>query len=694
MSKKSESSIVERLFVGVRSVKGRIMLIGLVPTLAALFLGTQISLERLGEVRDANSVIEAFAIAPIVSEVAHSLQEERGYSAGFLGRSRDAFAQYLLDARSQTNQAIAVLRAQLTNSGANGDTALEEATKKVLTALDQIGDMREQVDSSLTSVSEMAAVYTGAINALIDVQELVARRAKTVELTNKALSYISLVQAIESAGLERAQGAAGFGNGEFGQSNYQKFITQGANSNVRLDEFLAFATQEEKAAFQQFQDSDASERVNELRQAAFGQPFGGSLQGMSGLDWFEAATQRISSLIGVEKIVLDELLHEAEIEAGAARFLLGTVLAINGAILIATMVLGIAIIRSITGPMGRLKQSMNVLAQGEFDIEVPGVESVDEIGDMARAVEVFKQSGIDRQRLEGESEKEQQARMNRQQNVDSMIEMFRSKVEKALVEVAANTDQMGSTATRLTAIAKDTTAQAADAVNASHSASENVQTVAAATEELSASIDEISSQVSNTNTIVNNANEAANATNDKVTALAAAAQKIGNVISLIQDIAERTNLLALNTSIEAARAGEAGKGFAVVASEVKSLANQTATATGEISAQIANIQSSTSEAVAGIAEITRTMAEVNSYTSSIASAIEEQGAATMEISQSISQAATGTKQVVSSMQVVTSSVGETNSSAAQVMEASEGVSSQATNLRNTIDTFLSEVNAA
>lgn len=685
---------MERFSVQMRSVKGRIMLVGLVPTLAVLYLGAQISLEKLGEVGDANAVIEAFAIAPVVSKVVHGLQEERGNSAGFLGRSRELFVQPLADARSQTDEAMAALRTQIDSSGTGGNAELAEQVEKAAASLDQIGDMRDRVDNLAAGVSEMAGAYTGAINTLIKVQDLVARNARTVELSHMAFAYMSLVQAIESAGLERAQGAAGFGNGEFSQTNFQNFITQGANSDIRLKEFLAFATRQEKAALQQIENSDASERVRQMRLAAYAQPFGGSLLGISGPDWFDAATQRISALIGVEKIVLGDLLHEAEAEAGAARFQLGTVLLVNGAILIATVLLGLRIIRSITGPMGRLKQSMTLLAQGEFDVEVPGVESADEIGDMARAVEVFKQSGIDRQRLEGESEKEQLARMKRQQNVDGLIEMFRKDVEKSLVEVATNTEQMGSTATRLTAIARDTSGQAGDAATASQSASENVQTVAAATEELSASIEEISSQVAKTNSIVNSANEAASATNDKVTALAASAKKIGNVIALIQDIAERTNLLALNTSIEAARAGEAGKGFAVVASEVKDLANQTATATGEIAEQIADIQGSTDEAVSGIAEITRTMAEVNSFTSSIASAIEEQGAATLEISQSVSHAATGTQQVVKSMQVVTSSVDETNSSASQVMEASKGVSLQATSLRKTIDTFLSGVSAA
>lgn len=377
---------------------------------------------------------------------------------------------------------------------------------------------------------------------------------------------------------------------------------------------------------------------------------------------------------------------------------------INNAVLTTEIVSIVAIIigallaffigRAISGPITRLTQTMQKLAAGELDTEVEGVEKKDELGEMARAVEVFKENGLARLKLESQSETEQRQQAEKQLRVEDLINNFRETVSAALEVVSSNTTEMSATANTLTTLANGTSGQANEASSASQSASENVQAVAAAAEELAASIEEISRQVSKTNTIVNEANTATIHTNEKVANLAKAAQKIGDVISLIQDIAEQTNLLALNTSIEAARAGEAGKGFAVVASEVKSLANQTATATEEISAQIADIQTSTGDAVSAIEQIAKTMAEVNSYTASIASAVEEQGAATAEISQSVSQAATGTQSVVGSLGVVTNSVGETNESAAQVLAASEDVSQQAHKLKSTVDKFLSDVAAA
>lgn len=356
--------------------------------------------------------------------------------------------------------------------------------------------------------------------------------------------------------------------------------------------------------------------------------------------------------------------------------------------------LGFFFSRSITHPIGELTKTMGALADGKLDVDVPGENRSDELGAMAKAVMVFKQNGLVRQQLEGQNEEEQAKRLEKQQRVDDMIASFRDTVGTALMAVSENTEQMSSSANTLTGIADTTSSQTEEANGASRTAAENVQAVAAAAEELAASIEEISQQVSRTNSIVNDATIAANTTNEKVVGLAQAAKKIGDVISLIQDIAEQTNLLALNTSIEAARAGEAGKGFAVVASEVKSLANQTATATEEISAQIADIQSSTADAVTAIEDIAKTMSEVNTYTASIASAVEEQGSATAEISQSVTHAAQGTEQVVSSLSTVSGSVDETRTSASEVLRASSDVGEQTELLRQTVDKFLSNVAAA
>jgi methyl-accepting chemotaxis protein len=230
--------------------------------------------------------------------------------------------------------------------------------------------------------------------------------------------------------------------------------------------------------------------------------------------------------------------------------------------------------------------------------------------------------------------------------------------------------------------------------DACQEASENVQTVASATEELSASISEIGKQVSESSRITSQAVEEAGRTNSKIRELAEAAQKIGDVVKLINDIAGQTNLLALNATIEAARAGEAGKGFAVVASEVKSLATQTAKATDEISHKISEMQAATQQSVSAIELIGTTIARINDIATNIASAVEEQGAATQEIARNVQQASAGTSDVSSNIVSVTKAAGDTGAAATQVLSSSGELSQQSEKLRHEVDGFIARIRAA
>ena len=352
-----------------------------------------------------------------------------------------------------------------------------------------------------------------------------------------------------------------------------------------------------------------------------------------------------------------------------------------------------AMSRSIATPIGNMTALMEQMANGNLDIMVSGTERKDEIGSMAATVEIFKQNGLE-QREQKAREAEQQAQESeRHQKMEGYTRSFDEEMVSALkiVEEAVNSVRVSSET--MAANAQNTTGLSRDAAAAIEEANANIQTVASATTELSSSINEISSQMAQASTVTRAAVGEVETTNTRVGALNEAAESIGQVIQIIDEIAEQTNLLALNATIEAARAGEAGKGFAVVASEVKSLATQTSKATEEISQKIAEIQSETSAAAEAVLGIGNTINKIDELTAVVASAVEEQGAATNEIAQNIEQAAAGTQTVAQVVETVSSAAGETGQLAESQQTVVAELSERNRKLKGEIDQFLGNVRA-
>jgi len=380
---------------------------------------------------------------------------------------------------------------------------------------------------------------------------------------------------------------------------------------------------------------------------------------------------------------------QSELDRATVTFFTSAFLAV-----LVTSVLTLLAARAISRPVVRLTGAMQELAGGTIDTAVPYADRTDEIGAMARALAVFRDGAAERRRLEEAQAEERRAKEERATVIDGLLRAFDRKVSNALAEVTAAGDQMRGAAERMTQMALITDEQSRAAATASEATSGNVQTVAAATEELSGSIQEIGQRVTHSTQIAQRAVGEAERAEGTVRGLADSANRIGEVVDLIQSIAGQTNLLALNATIEAARAGEAGKGFAVVASEVKSLANQTAKATEEISAQIAGIQSASKGTTTAIAGIASTIREISQIATTIAAAVEEQSAATHEISRSVQQAATGTQDVAGNIAQVSAAADETGRTASDVLTATDGLAGQSAVLRDEVRTFLSAIKAA
>jgi len=351
--------------------------------------------------------------------------------------------------------------------------------------------------------------------------------------------------------------------------------------------------------------------------------------------------------------------------------------------------------QAVTRPLTAMSDAMRHLADGDNEVDIPAQNRRDEMGEMAAAVQIFKENAIESERLRSEQEElKRKTEMEKREQMLKLADEFEAEVSRVVHEVANAADTMQTRSRDMARIAEDAQGQASDVTAATEQASSNVQTVASATENLTDSIKEVAQQAETARRVAAEAVRQAETTDTLVQSLDKAAKEVSEVVELLAEIADNTHLLALNANIEAARAGEAGKGFAVVANEVKSLATQTGKATERISTQIGTMQSATQDSVQAIQHIRKVITEMNNVAKMIATAVEEQSTATDEIARNVVQASEGTAKVATNIVQVSDAASQTGGAAGDVQKIAEDMSGRSQTLTTRVKEFVDRLRAA
>jgi methyl-accepting chemotaxis protein len=670
------------------SIKHKLLFIVLILMLMLLV----VSIMKVSALKDVSNgrhdVVELMEISVAAGNLVHELQKERGASAGYVNSKGSKFLSQLTEQKKLTNEKYKIFQNTLSRINTERfNDEYKDHLNKTLNGLKSLEDVRLKVSSLSMPLGNVVAYYTNTNASLLTITKQAIFIAKDPKILRDISAYLYFMQSKERAGIERAVGAAGFGGGWTAKLT-DKFKDLIGIQKTYTDVFLAFANNHEKDFYKSKISDPAISNVNRMREIAIS----GKENNITAEEWFSTITKKINILKSIEDYLSHDVIELSKMEAQETDHELLVFMATIISIIIIIAVLTVIIVRDIVKSINSTDKVMAELSSGNINVEIPGIERGDEIGRMAQSISSFKEGMIEKQTIEKEAaEKEAQAEKEKRQAMENLAVEFDEKIGGFITTLSSSTSALESSAQGMLSIADQTSNASQSVVTSTQMASSNVSTVASAMEEMSASSAEIAIQINNTRDRSSEMSNNANQANTRITDLNNLVSNIGEVVSSIRDIAEQTNLLALNATIEAARAGEAGKGFAVVADEVKKLASETGIKTTEIEERISSIQAATDSSVEAMKQIIENISNIDESVVVGASAVEEQNTTNIEISRSISEASQSVQNVVGSITEVQKGADETGYSANNVLGSSQEMSQLANDLKVAIDQFLDKI---